>query len=1096
MENEISIEDRLIYNNNKLVADKIRKILLNIRNIAGISEKRWIWEMIQNAKDVPNNFGKVDIKIELNKNSFIFSHNGSYFRIKDVLGILQQVSSKESKNDNANAETTGKFGTGFIGTHLLSTIVKIKGIVKYRGLFRKFELLLDRSADSSEELLKEVDKSIIEFKNNMNNENSKYEIKSTYNQKQTDFDTIFEYYLKDEESIRIAKEGISDLINTAPITLASQYKKISSISIKNDIDNEECEYTISCSKKTNNKENNIFLNTAKITSNKHKEIKLYFFSYESKDCRLLYQVQKTENGYSVVERKKDQPVLLRDFPLIGSENFHFPFFLDGFKFDPLETRNGLFLNGNINNEAKNNREIIEKAVESSINFTKYLLEQNINKRYLLAKSNIPEPPQKYDKCAIDWFISLQKKWRKELLNFNLVKDEEESYSELKSLKLPQFKGKFNKKFYYLMKGMDNMINGVLPNEDDIELWYDIMEKDPLKEVYNIKENTWDFPYLITEEDLFKKIEEYPTIEKFYEPSGKKYGEILEWLNELYKFLDENHSKDYLNKYKMIPNQKGIFKKADEIFGNNDDDKNKIPDIMNEIYKNIFGIEIYDIIVNQDIKLDNLGSIVKDKNLNHIFNEFSNFFKEEGSNIEKKKYLCNVFISFDVNNNNIKKMFKFRKDIEEKYKNERLEKLGYYCDDHHIWKCVEEFWFNDHYIIVEKIQNIKNLSQILCDNEEKAYEWINNYIKFLKNNNSSTENKKIFPDQNGNFKNLADLHYDSKIPEILKDHLNELRRLKDPKYDIRDSLLSNKIDSFINYNRMSQKEIISDIEEIFNTTKDDKEIKITISEKILSILPKNETERFNNIKNALKELILYYNIIYDRNIIQKEEDVIIESNYRIFVTFILDKVFYKIERMDSNELSSKSEVIAKLIKFVWDNQNNKDFYVSIAPENYRIFINQNYKPMLLSNIKIKKYYYEKLKYSDLENKLFELSKSKIVNKDYKDIFLEFSFDKILGEKYAKKFNYINLDDMCKPIDERISNYLNYKYDIDLNDEKNKEYKKIFFELNDILKNNTQLKSYFEKFMRERGGIAIKFLSKNEEMDKFIEDIGKNRIQIIN
>ena len=42
---EISIEDKLIYNNNKLVADKIRKTLLNIRNIPGISEKRWIWEL-------------------------------------------------------------------------------------------------------------------------------------------------------------------------------------------------------------------------------------------------------------------------------------------------------------------------------------------------------------------------------------------------------------------------------------------------------------------------------------------------------------------------------------------------------------------------------------------------------------------------------------------------------------------------------------------------------------------------------------------------------------------------------------------------------------------------------------------------------------------------------------------------------------------------------------------------------------------------------------------------------------------------------------------------------------------------------------------
>ena len=82
---EYTIEDRLIYNNNKLVADKIRKTLLNIRNVPGISAKRWIWELIQNAKDVPNDFGKVEIKIELSKDSLKFSHNGSHFTIDNIL---------------------------------------------------------------------------------------------------------------------------------------------------------------------------------------------------------------------------------------------------------------------------------------------------------------------------------------------------------------------------------------------------------------------------------------------------------------------------------------------------------------------------------------------------------------------------------------------------------------------------------------------------------------------------------------------------------------------------------------------------------------------------------------------------------------------------------------------------------------------------------------------------------------------------------------------------------------------------------------------------------------------------------------------------
>ena len=197
--------------------------------------------MIQNAKDVPNKFNRVEIKIELNKNSVIFSHNGSHFNIENILGILQQVSSKDSRNLE---DQTGKFGTGFIGTHLLSGKVNINGIVKYRGIFRKFKIFLDRTADSSEALSKNVNDSIIKFKNNMNNENSEYEILNGYDQKQDDFDTSFEYLFDEHNnhSLEIAQDGINDLINTAPITLSTQYRKIASITIIDHINNKITKY--------------------------------------------------------------------------------------------------------------------------------------------------------------------------------------------------------------------------------------------------------------------------------------------------------------------------------------------------------------------------------------------------------------------------------------------------------------------------------------------------------------------------------------------------------------------------------------------------------------------------------------------------------------------------------------------------------------------------------------------------------------------------------------------------------------------------------------------------------------------------------------
>mgnify|MGYP003490181436 FL=1 len=130
--NELSIVsdvDQSIYkNNHKLTADKIIQILDTVRDEASKSRRRWIWELMQNAKDVPNQFEQVNIKIELSDSELKFSHNGNPFSIDNITGLIQQVSSKPS--DSTDENTTGKFGTGFITTHLLSDIIKVKGIVK------------------------------------------------------------------------------------------------------------------------------------------------------------------------------------------------------------------------------------------------------------------------------------------------------------------------------------------------------------------------------------------------------------------------------------------------------------------------------------------------------------------------------------------------------------------------------------------------------------------------------------------------------------------------------------------------------------------------------------------------------------------------------------------------------------------------------------------------------------------------------------------------------------------------------------------------------------------------------------------------------
>ena len=96
------------------------------------SSQRWIWELIQNAKDSSADSAPVKIEIIINKDSLEFKHSGKPFTYENLISLVHQTSIKKRYDDNAKEgdipPTTGKFGTGFISTHLLSRVVEIQGV--------------------------------------------------------------------------------------------------------------------------------------------------------------------------------------------------------------------------------------------------------------------------------------------------------------------------------------------------------------------------------------------------------------------------------------------------------------------------------------------------------------------------------------------------------------------------------------------------------------------------------------------------------------------------------------------------------------------------------------------------------------------------------------------------------------------------------------------------------------------------------------------------------------------------------------------------------------------------------------------------------
>jgi hypothetical protein len=133
-------------------AREIRKDLDNWYAEREIAKVKWIWELIQNARDVAKKQNKecLEVSFVLDRNQLIFEHNAGPFSLDDIYAL---VNGRSSKSLGAS-DIIGEFGKGFIVTHIVSGKVGVKGWLKDDSIRvdKTFDITLDRSIQTSDEL--------------------------------------------------------------------------------------------------------------------------------------------------------------------------------------------------------------------------------------------------------------------------------------------------------------------------------------------------------------------------------------------------------------------------------------------------------------------------------------------------------------------------------------------------------------------------------------------------------------------------------------------------------------------------------------------------------------------------------------------------------------------------------------------------------------------------------------------------------------------------------------------------------------------------------------------------------------------------------
>ena len=76
----------------------------------------------------------------------------------NILSLINQASSKDRYD--GSERKSGKFGTGFITTHLLSEVVNISGILEINAEYSKFNISLDRTGKEKNEIIAAMEKAV------------------------------------------------------------------------------------------------------------------------------------------------------------------------------------------------------------------------------------------------------------------------------------------------------------------------------------------------------------------------------------------------------------------------------------------------------------------------------------------------------------------------------------------------------------------------------------------------------------------------------------------------------------------------------------------------------------------------------------------------------------------------------------------------------------------------------------------------------------------------------------------------------------------------------------------------------------------------
>lgn len=560
----------------QLIATKILRDLGVFRSTAEKSPttpRRWIWELIQNAKDVYQGDG-VDIDIDFRPLDFnavmTFKHNGKPFTADNIRYLIEQISTKDREVDeNCRREETGKFGTGFLSTHLLSEFVDIDAIAKEpEEDYRAFQLHLDRSGRS----LPDITKAVQIAKESVQGMDG-FPIYDNYNP--IALNTTFTYPLNDPLSHKIARKGLDDIDRCLKYSLL-QVARINKIKVISD----DIEYSFTSIEELSEE---VMVGTTAKTKISTGKPEYFTVAFTGVNFTTIYvPISVAGDKTYILPIDEQVPRLFCDFPLIGTESFPFPVIINNPNVFPTDPRDGIFLYSSKDRpdiDAEENRKILLEARSCYFELLDHAIKNKWEDLHQLA--DMPYMQGSPDWYDADWVRKeIIEPIRSKLLYANIIKsalNDELIPIQRETYKYAWFphssKQEIRKKIWKLA---NEWIANHLPREGDVELWYKL---------------SWPECGRLTTSQFADFVEQNKTLAelKLKVPNQDVYI----WLNDFYKLLQmEDSFEVIISKKAIYPNQNGDFFKKGQLHYDKGDIGEKLKEIL-KLLGNDIKIKLFD-----------------------------------------------------------------------------------------------------------------------------------------------------------------------------------------------------------------------------------------------------------------------------------------------------------------------------------------------------------------------------------------------------------------------------------------------------------------------------------------------------------------------